>query len=166
MGRAPRLIIESVAAVLLFIADLLIKSWVKRVVPTRGDIVLFRNILSLRFVKNTGAAWGLFNDNTVLLSVVVGAVLIAMAVYLVIDKDPMPLKQGCLVLIFSGGAANLVDRLLNGFVTDYISCDFINFPVFNFADCLIVVGCIVLILYLLWDTVRDARRKKAASADG
>ena len=67
------------------------------------------------------------------------------------------------ILILSGGAGNLIDRVFRGFVVDYIEPLFINFAVFNFADILVCVGAAVLIVYLLYDMFRDAKRTKQAA---
>ena len=67
-----------------------------------------------------------------------------------------------LILIISGGLGNLVDRALNGHVVDYIQAlpAFIDFPVFNFADCLVTVGSFLLIGFLLYDIFKEFKNSK------
>ena len=65
------------------------------------------------------------------------------------------------VMVMGGGLGNLIDRVFRHFVVDYIEVLFIDFPVFNFADCFITVGEFVLIGYLLWDIFRDFRKGRA-----
>ncbi len=154
-----RLPIQLCAATVLFVVDLWIKAAVKGSGLTEKAKNLISGVLSLTFTKNTGAAWGIFRDKPQLLSFFVAAALLAIAVYSVIGRSNR-IVQVCLTMIFAGGAGNLADRIVNGYVTDYISCDFIDFPVFNFADCLIVVGCILLMVYLIYDTVREMKTKK------
>lgn len=156
-----RLLTQFCAATVLFVADLLIKAAVKNSSLVERPLELIPGVFSLCYTQNTGAAWGMFRDKPQLLSVFVGIALVLIAVYSVFSKGGA-IQNVCLTLIFAGGAANLADRLINGFVTDYLSADFIDFPVFNFADCMIVVGCITLMIYLIYETVRDARGKRPA----
>ena len=60
----------------------------------------------------------------------------------------------------AGGIGNLIDRVLFGYVIDFIEPVFVDFAIFNFADCLINVGAASLILYLIADLVRESRRSK------
>ena len=67
------------------------------------------------------------------------------------------------VLIISGGLGNLIDRIFRGSVIDYIEPLFVNFAVFNFADCLVTVGAAILIVYLIYDLVKSVRKSDKAS---
>jgi signal peptidase II len=58
----------------------------------------------------------------------------------------------------AGGLGNLIDRIFRGIVVDYIEPLFMNFAVFNFADCLITVGAVVLVIYLLYDIICDSKK--------
>ncbi len=156
-----RLLSQFCAATVLFVADLWIKTAVKGSSLTEKPLELIPGVFSLQFTKNTGAAWGMFRDKPQLLSVFVGAALLLIAVYACFSKGGA-VQNVCLTMIFAGGAANLADRVMNGYVTAYLSADFISFPVFNFADCLIVVGCIVLMIRLIYEAVRDSRGKRPA----
>ena len=72
-------------------------------------------------------------------------------------------------LLIAGGLGNLIDRIARGFVIDYIQVLFINFPVFNFADCLVTCSAIALMIYLVYDMIRETKqdraKKKAESAE-
>ena len=58
-------------------------------------------------------------------------------------------KQADYVII-GGGIGNLIDRIFRGYVVDYVHVRFIQFPIFNFADCLVVIGTIMIIIYFLF----------------
>ena len=60
------------------------------------------------------------------------------------------LEKISVMLINAGALGNLVDRIFRGYVVDMIEVTFIEYPVFNFADCLIVVGCILLCIYVIF----------------
>lgn len=143
--------------------DQLIKYFAVQFLEPIGSYPVFDRILQLSYVENTGAAFGSFSKYTVLLSVFTGIVLLCGFVYLLFGKNkPVPVYIAA-ILILSGGAGNLIDRVFRGFVVDYIEPLFINFAVFNFADILVCVGAAVLIVYLLYDMFRDAKRTKRAA---
>lgn len=128
-----------------------------------GSFPLLDGILQLSYVENTGAAFGSFSQYTTLLSVFTGIVLLCGFVYLLLGKcKPIPIYIAA-ILILAGGAGNLIDRVFRGFVVDYIEPLFIKFAVFNFADILVCVGAAVLIIYLLYDMFRDAKKTKQVS---
>ena len=67
------------------------------------------------------------------------------------SKKRLPFKafeRWCIVAVFAGGLGNMIDRLRLGYVVDMIATEFIDFPVFNVADCFITCGCILLIAHL------------------
>ena len=63
--------------------------------------------------------------------------------------------------MIAGGIGNIIDRIRLHFVVDYIEPTFIDFAVFNFADCLITVGAFVLMIYLIIDIVKEEKQKKS-----
>ena len=65
--------------------------------------------------------------------------------------------------MISGGIGNIIDRIRLHYVVDYIEPLFVNFAVFNFADCLITVGAFTLIIYLIYDLVKDTKKSKEGS---
>ena len=69
------------------------------------------------------------------------------------------------MLVISGGLGNVIDRILYGFVVDFIEPLFIDFAVFNFADICITVGAFMLIGYEIYDLVKEKKTKKAAEND-
>ena len=133
--------------------DQLIKWWAASYLSTVPDIRLIDGVLHLLYRENYGAAFSILQNRTGLLVGVTTAVLIAVLVLLVS-------RRVSLCLIFAGGVGNLIDRVLRGFVVDYIYFVPINFPVFNLADCCVVSGTFLLVVYLLLIEPRQERRKK------
>ena len=168
MTKGKRYIIFSVqivaAAVLTFIDQILKKLAVEHLMG-KEDIVLIRNFIGLSYAENTGAAFSAFSDSTMLLSFVTLVLLLGGIVFLLLGKIEGKLLNICAVLILAGGAGNLIDRFAQGYVVDYIKTLFIDFPVFNFADILIVVGVFVVCGYLIYDIIREEKQKKE-KADG
>ena len=138
-------------------ADQVIKLFVERFLAPVGTAEFINGFIGWNYVRNTGAAFGSFSDNTVLLSVVTGAVLLAGIVLIAMKKVKSRFCLVCAVMIISGGLGNLIDRVLKGYVVDFIDLQFMNFAVFNFADILVTVGAFALMLYVIADIFRDRK---------
>jgi len=110
--------------------------------------------LRLRYTNNTGVSFSMLGDSPWAMRVVTVLVLLAMAtgiVLVLIGKiRPLPALAAA-ALILAGGMGNLVDRLLNGYVVDYLEFTFVRFAVFNFADICITCGVVLLSAWMLWD---------------
>ncbi len=121
---------------------------------------LIPGVFRLRYVENTGAIFGSFSSSTLILTVF-SALLVGATLYLLITKRvTSKYVFFCLLMMASGGVGNLVDRIRLGYVVDFLEPTFINFAVFNFADCLITVGAVMLIVYLIRDTVMEMKKNK------
>lgn len=107
--------------------------------------------VSLTYVTNTGASFGLFPDHGVVFIIIAVVVIVGIIVYYRAYYRHLPgeqwLIQISLGLQLGGALGNLVDRLLYGHVIDFI--DFKVWPVFNVADSSIFVGVVILAFYLL-----------------
>lgn len=115
-----------------------------------NPLVLINQVFELHYTKNTGCAWSLLSNNTTILIVFTSIILLFLALILFSGKIKNKLFLFSLILIFSGGIGNLIDRVFRGYVIDffYISC--INFPIFNVADCYVCIGAILLLLYIIF----------------
>lgn len=125
-------------------------------------------ILRLRYVENTGAVFGSFAAHTFVLTVF-SVILLGVTIYfLVTNKSKSKFVNFCLLLMVSGGLGNIIDRIRLHYVVDYIEPLFVDFAVFNFADCLITVGAGMLIVYLIVDIFKDTKGNKSSEkiADG
>ena len=117
-----------------------------------ADVPFLPGVLQLTYVQNTGAAFSSFEGQQWLFALI----FIAMTVAILYEyfKSPMPFKpweRWCIAAIYGGGLGNMIDRVRLGYVVDMIETTFIEFPVFNVADCFITCGCIVMMasLFLL-----------------
>ena len=105
------------------------------------DLLLFK----LDFVKNYGAAFNIFSGNRILLSFI-SIVFSILLIYLILSKNKFNLFDlYSYSFILGGTISNGIDRILKGYVIDFINLNFINFPVFNIADISINIGFIFLI---------------------
>lgn len=115
----------------------------------QGDVITgpILGLVRLRLIYNTGAAWGMFGDATVLLGVLSLVVCLVLAAYLFfLSPRPNVLETVGVALVVAGGLGNAIDRFTLGYVVDFIEPVFINFPVFNVADVGVTCGFVLFVL--------------------
>jgi signal peptidase II len=148
-GSWWRSVVFFLTALLVIAADQLSKSWI------RSNLAAWESMpetgfLRLTHVQNTGSAFGLFQNQALLLTVVafMGVAILLFLILFWHRRFPflatMPSKLA-LSLILGGTVGNLIDRLRHGYVTDFIAIG--RWPAFNIADSTVVVGA-TLIAYL------------------
>ena len=148
--------------------DQLLKSWTVHHLALGESTAFLPGFMQLTRVHNYGAAWSSFSGKTVMLIVVTAALMIAVAYLLIRRIVRHPLGAAAAVLILGGGVGNIIDRIVHGSVVDMFDLLLFDYPVFNLADCFVVVGVILGAVYYLWFYEKyDARKKDDASdADG
>ena len=151
-------IISLVAAALLVAADQGIKAWATAQLMPVGVMAVLPGIVELRYILNDGMAFSMLAGKQEILIGVTSLMLIGVLVWLLRGKMP-PLERVAWTLVLGGGIGNLIDRVMNGVVVDYINVLFMNFAVFNFADICVCCGVGLLILSILL----DGRHGKAAT---
>jgi signal peptidase II len=115
-------------------------------------------------IENTGAAFGMFQSGGIVFTVVAIVVSIVIVYYAARLPEGHWLLRAALGLQLGGAIGNLIDRLVNGPVTDFFNLlSLINTPIFNVADLSITLGVIFLVL-LMWHDSRTARRKAAQAS--
>lgn len=102
------------------------------------------------YVRNTGAAFSIFSNGTAVLSAVSIIFCIAVIAWWIMKKPNDTLYRLSLVLMFAGALGNAVDRIMYGYVVDFIAVKWFDFPVFNIADMAIVAGAVLLMVYTLF----------------
>lgn len=151
-------LISFISIAVLTAADQLIKLVVERNLQPIGTAEFINGFIGWNYVRNTGAAFGSFSQSTTLLTVVTGAVILAGIILIATKKIKSKFYLTCAVLIISGGLGNLIDRIFRGYVIDFIDVQFTDFAVFNFADILVTVGSIALMIYVIVDIFRDHKK--------
>ena len=135
-------------SVLLVIFDQWSKHLAVAHLKGQADIPLIKDVFELSYLENTGMAWGLFAGGRWIF--LAGTVLILALIFYALVRAPLtgryrPLR-GVLTVLAAGAAGNLIDRLLHGYVVDFFSFCLIDFPIFNVADCYVVVSGILFVL--------------------
>ncbi|MBE5845358.1 MAG: signal peptidase II [Butyrivibrio sp.] len=152
------LIIDVIAIAILIFLDQFTKHLAVVHLKDQESKVIIPKVLELTFLKNRGAAFGILQDQKVFFVMI--AVMILVVIAYVLFQLPMEKKymflQIILVMIASGAAGNMIDRVRNDYVVDFISFVIINFPIFNVADIYVTVSTIVFILlFLLYYKEKD-----------
>ncbi len=150
-------------AAALVAADQITKAAVRGGIALGQHITLVPHFVGLTYVQNTGMAFSSLTGQTTFLALVSLVASVALAV--IIAKNLLfshPFGKWCLTLIFAGAVGNLIDRVALRFVTDMIEVLFMDFAVFNVADCCVVVGGILAAVYVLffWDKLEGKEEAK------
>lgn len=144
--------------------DQLLKSWTVHHLALGESTAFLPGFMQLTRVHNYGAAWSSFSGKTAMLIAVTAALMIAVAYLLIRRIVRHPLGVAADVLILGGGVGNIIDRIVHGYVVDMFDLLLFDYPVFNLADCFVVVGVILGAVYYLWFYEKyDARKKDDAS---
>ena len=141
----------SVAAVAV---DQTIKMLVLQNLKPVGKITAIPGFLDFFYLENRGAAFGMLQNQKWFFIVVVTVVCIAFLIGLFLYPHHEFFSYTASILIIGGGIGNLVDRIRLGYVIDYISVSFFS-PIFNFADCCVTVGTVLLMIHLLFFAEKD-----------
>ena len=118
-------------------------------IPLYGEVQAIPGLFHFTYVKNTGAAFSSFEGMQWLFALIF--VVFTVLIFWEYFKKPMgftTMERWCIAAIYGGGLGNMIDRLRLNYVVDMIDVDFMNFAVFNVADCFITCGCILLLVHL------------------
>ncbi len=156
---------SSLAALLLIGIDQLLKLWIAGTMQLFESIPVIPGVLHITYVLNDGAAFSFMAGQSWLLCGVTSLLMVVLTWLFYSRFVRQPLCIYGIALILSGGIGNLIDRvfrgerLFHGRVVDYVDFRLINFAVFNFADCCVVVGTGLIMLYLI---LSDKKKKQNA----
>ena len=117
--------------------------------PLFGQVPAIGGLFHLTYVQNTGAAFSSFSGMQWLFALVF--LVLTAAIIWEFSGKRMPfttLERWLIAVVWAGGLGNMIDRLRLGYVVDMIEVEFMNFAVFNVADCFITCGCVLLIAHL------------------
>ncbi|MBT7121612.1 MAG: signal peptidase II, partial [Clostridia bacterium] len=118
-----------------------------------GSLPLIPNVLHLTYVENTGASFGIFQNSVIFFIIVTGIVLAAGITFMIRTRKTQSLfLKISLSLVIGGAFGNFYDRIVLGFVRDFIDFKLFSFWnwVFNIADASLVIGAILLGIYVLF----------------
>ena len=139
-------------AIIAVAAGVLFDQWTKLLVLTHlkghDSYIVIKNVFELEYLENRGAAFGMLQGRQGFFFLIAAAVILAVlwAVYRMPDgKRYLPLMCS-LFLLVSGAVGNMIDRMTQKYVVDFLYFKLIDFPIFNVADCYVVIATFSLIL--------------------
>lgn len=115
------------------------------------NLIVIPKFLNLTYVENTGAAWGILDNNRIILVCVSVITLLVISKYLKSEDNISKLSTVSYGILIGGIFGNLLDRIFRGYVIDFLNFNIFgyNFPVFNIADVLIVIGVILMAIEVI-----------------
>lgn len=156
-GRRTRIALFLVMAAVAVILDQIVKAWVRSALPKTGDTAPFiPGVLRLLHVENTGAAFSM-GEGKGFFFVAIAVAIFILALLAVWKEElsvPFALALGA---VAGGGIGNMIDRLIQGSVTDFFATQFMDFPVFNVADIFVTLGVICVLICLIREGGEDRR---------
>lgn len=157
-------ILAAITGVIFLVADQFTKVYISNNFEMAKSYEFLPGLIDITYIHNDGGAWGMLGGYTwMLLSITMVIMLVCIALLLkygVKDK----LMFWAIILVLSGGVGNMIDRTFrNGNVIDFLHFEFFpTFPVFNIADCAIVIGSGLLMLYFILGIINDEKQKRLA----
>jgi len=148
----------SIITVALIVLDQISKYLTIHYLKPIETYTIIENVFSLTYVENRGAAFGMLANSRWIFLVVSTFAIIVMAFYKIKHKPKGKMINISLCLLLSGAVGNMIDRIFLGYVVDMLEITFINYPVFNIADCFVVIGAILFSIYILF--LYDDPKKK------
>ena len=132
--------------------DQFVKYIVDKNMELYSSIVIWKTVFEIHYLQTPGAAWGLFENKQILFILCTVIVLAAGIMFFVrcTKKNVFKDIRFLIVLILSGAVGNMIDRIRYHYVIDFLYFKWIDFPVFNIADCYVTVGFILLIILILF----------------
>ena len=114
------------------------------------EIPFIPGLLQLTYVQNTGAAFSSFEGRQGMFALIF--LIFTVLIIWEYRKNSMgfsKFERWCIAAVYGGGLGNMIDRVRMGYVVDMIETTFMEFPVFNVADCFITCGCIAMMVSLV-----------------
>lgn len=146
------LFIDAIIFVVLLVIDQVTKYLAITYLKDKPAIVLWEGVLELNYLENRGSAFGMLQNQKFFI-LFVGCIFMAAILFFLFklpNEKKFRLTHVLLSMVVAGGIGNMVDRIRFDFVVDFISFVLINFPIFNGADCFIVVGTVFLFILFMF----------------
>lgn len=143
---------EIIVIFLGLLLDRLSKIWALSALKESNGIILIKDFFSFEYLENRGAAFGILQNRVILLALFTLIVILGMVYYIIKYRPKSKLLRISFAMIISGALGNLYDRLFYKYVVDFILIHFkdvYNFPTFNVADMLVVVGTFILAISIV-----------------
>lgn len=140
-----------ILTILVILVDFFSKYMVSKLMTINETIDLIDNFFRITYVKNTGAAFSIFSNNTILVIIISVVIIGFLLFYIYKNKGNNKLENVSYAFILGGAIGNLIDRLVYGYVIDFLDFEILSYdaPIFNLADTFIVIGVILFLINTL-----------------
>ncbi|WP_312104336.1 signal peptidase II [Pygmaiobacter massiliensis] len=156
------LFISILAIAAMVAADQIAKMLATQYLAPVGTIPFIPGVMELRYVLNEGMAFSMLSGARWFLIIATSAALLALLWFVFFRRNKLKtLEYVSLLLIIGGGIGNLIDRVLYGYVVDFFATTFVNFAVFNVADCFVCIGVGLLMVAVIFEEYQNYKKKKA-----
>lgn len=147
---------------IIFLIDQITKIIISNNINLNGSVTVIKNFFSLTYVKNTGAAFGFFSGKTLLITIISVFIFLYLLMELIKNKSNIKIINLSFSFILGGLIGNLYDRIVLGYVRDFMDFTIFNkgFAIFNIGDAFIVVGCFMFIIGALLEARNDYKNRK------
>ena len=141
------------------ILDQISKLLIVSKLPLGESKTIIKKFFYITHVNNTGAAWGMFSNNTILL-IIISILFTSFFIYFIEHNKLKLYEEISSGLILSGIIGNMIDRIFRGYVVDFLNFYIFgyDYPVFNIADTFIVVGVIILCIFYIKEAVTSWKK--------
>ncbi len=143
----------------LLLIDQLSKWLVLETLTKVDTVALFDGVLHLTYCENRGAAFGILQNQIWFFVFITVLVLVGTGYYMVRYRPQNKWLNVSLLLLVGGALGNFADRIFRGYVVDFIDFRLIDFPIFNVADCFVVIGAFMLAFYLIFSEYNKEKTK-------
>ncbi|MBQ2726310.1 MAG: signal peptidase II [Clostridia bacterium] len=147
-------------------ADQLTKVWASSVLTEITTMPVIEDVFHFTYVENRGAAFGMLADHRWIFMILSVLGIGALFLWMLFDKSLTKPMKVILAMIIGGGIGNMIDRIMLGYVVDFIDCRFIDFYVFNVADSFVTVGCFLFVILIGVTELKELKNKKKSEAGG
>ena len=149
-----------IVSLILTIIDQLSKIIIINNLPINHSLELIKNFFYLTYTHNTGAAFSILTGKRIFLILIVIIIIIVLFNYLKKNMPESKISRTAFALVIGGSFGNLIDRIVRGYVVDFIDIKIFSydFPIFNLADTFITIGIFILLIMALRKEHRNERR--------
>ncbi|WP_297074407.1 signal peptidase II [uncultured Enterococcus sp.] len=145
------MIIYLVLAIVIIGIDQLVKYQTVAHLALGESVTAIPHVLSFTYLRNTGAAWSLFEGQQTFFTIITIAAVVIVSYLLYRNRHGHWLFLLGLAMILAGAIGNFIDRIRLGFVVDMFQLDFIHFPIFNVADMSLSIGVLLIFIYTIFE---------------
>lgn len=146
---------------IIIIFDVISKIFISNILILNKSITIIPNFFYLTYTHNYGGAWSIFDNSTLFITIVSFLIIIGIIYYLFKNKVTKKIEIVGYSLLLGGAIGNLIDRIVYGYVIDFLDFYILgyDFPIFNVADIGIVVGIILLLVSMILEVYKNDNKR-------